>query len=136
MDAASVVWKRAASIGTMTSSHAASIIDSCASTEYAEAGRGMASAASSTSVAMLQRRVMIRSRRRIGRGYARTLGEMLCNQNAAQGFAFGVARKPEQTTAVLERHDDVPGGAAHRGDLAPRETEVNSSEKLQPAARQ
>src|SRR5262245_25464904 len=97
---------RAFSSGAMTSSHAASTSDSCARTEYADAGRARRSAPMSRKTAAcpersrgtLQRRV-VEGCERVSRKQSRTLGEVLCNHDAARGFELGVTRKPEEPAA-------------------------------------
>src|SRR5690348_9905384 len=79
---ASAWGKRALSIGAITS-QAPSIIDSCARTEYADAGRTrQSSAPSRISVAVLDRRVVQRGVG-LSRKRSRTLRQILCNDDAA-----------------------------------------------------
>ena len=94
----------------MTVSHAESTSDSCARTEYDNAGRGRSSAPNTMNAATrgtrpehrrgaLQRSVVKRGLR-VSSSRLRTLRQMLCNQGAACGFGFGVTRKSEQPTTV------------------------------------
>ena len=68
--------------------------------------------------------------------HPRTLRKMLCNHDAASGFGLGVARKPKQTPAVLQRDNHFARGALHVGDLAPRHAEIERAAEFQPGARQ